>query len=311
LKGERLEGMLAQVVTLVTELVRASGGAQARMKPVRLPPRVSLAGREELLAEVGTRLRSGDDPGPRLVALFGLGGAGKTSVAVEYAHRQLAEVGVAWQFPAEDATVLADGFGELAAQLGVRGPAANRESVASVHAVLAGFAAPWLLIFDNAADMGALTGFLPPAGPGQVLVTSQNPGWPQGQALRVPLLGTEVAADFLVRRTSDPDRQAAAELGGLPLALEQAAAYTVAAGESLKSTWRCSGNVGRTCCAAASPRDTARRWPAPGRWRSTACKPRPRRSGCCGCWRFSRPRRYRCAYCCSPARGWPGGSARR
>jgi hypothetical protein len=53
--------------------------------------------------------------------LYGLGGAGKTSVAVEYAHRHLAEGGVAWQFPAEDSTVLAAGFGELAAQLGVRG----------------------------------------------------------------------------------------------------------------------------------------------------------------------------------------------
>ena len=48
----------------------------------------------------------------------GLGGAGKSSVAVEYAYRHLAEVGVAWQFAAEDATVLAAGFGELAAQLG-------------------------------------------------------------------------------------------------------------------------------------------------------------------------------------------------
>ena len=37
-------------------------------------------------------------PGPRMVVLSGLGGAGKTSVAVEYAHRHLAEVGVAWQF---------------------------------------------------------------------------------------------------------------------------------------------------------------------------------------------------------------------
>jgi len=175
MQGERLEGMFAQLAAQVTALARAGGGAQARRKPVRLPPQVSLAGREELLAEVGTRLKAGDDAGPRLVALFGLGGAGKTSVAVEYAHRQLAEVGVAWQFPAEDATVLAAGFGELAAQLGVRGPADNRESVASVHAVLAGFGAPWLLIFDNAADMGAVADFLPPAGPGQVLVTSQNP----------------------------------------------------------------------------------------------------------------------------------------
>ena len=45
---------------------------------------------------------------------------GRTSVAIEYAHRHLAEVGVCWQFPAGDETVLAAEFAVLAAQLGVR-----------------------------------------------------------------------------------------------------------------------------------------------------------------------------------------------
>ena len=106
-------------------------------QPVRLAPRPpELAGREALLAELDARLAAGDGPGPRIVALCGLGGAGKTSVAVEYAYRHLGETGVAWQFPAEDATVLAAGFGELAAQLGARGLADPRDPVASVHAVL-------------------------------------------------------------------------------------------------------------------------------------------------------------------------------
>ena len=146
------------------------------------------------------------------------------------------EVGVAWQFAAEDATVLAAGFGELAAQLGARGLADARDPVASVHAVLARFPVPWLLIFDNAADMASVAAFLPPAGPGRVLITSQNPNWP-GQVLDVPVLDPDVAAGFLVNRTGDPDRQAARDLadvlGGLPLALEQAAAYTQATGDTL------------------------------------------------------------------------------
>ena len=88
---------------------------------LRLAPRpVFLAGREELLAELDARLAGGDGGGPRVAALCGLGGAGKTSVAVEYAHRHLAEVEVCWQFPAEDPAVLAAEFGVLAAQLGVR-----------------------------------------------------------------------------------------------------------------------------------------------------------------------------------------------
>ena len=204
---------------------------------MRLAPRPPvLAGREELLAALDARLAAGDGPGPRIVALCGLGGAGKTSVAVEYAYRHLAEAGVAWQFAAEDATVLAAGFGELAAQLGARGLADARDPVASVHAVLARFPAPWLLIFDNAADLASVAAFLPPAGPGRVLITSQNPNWP-GQPLEVPVLDPDVAAGFLVSRTGDPDRQAARDLagmlGGLPLALEQAAAYMQATGDTL------------------------------------------------------------------------------
>jgi hypothetical protein len=120
---------------------------EGQPEPVRLPPRPGfLAGREELLTEVGTQLAAGDDPGPQTVALCGLGGAGKTSMAVEYAYRHLGEVGMVWQFAAEDATVLTAGFSELAARLDARGTADARDPVASVHAVLAGFATPWLLI---------------------------------------------------------------------------------------------------------------------------------------------------------------------
>ena len=202
-----------------------------------LAPRPALlAGREELLAQLDARLAGSDGPGPRIVVLCGLGGAGKTSVAVEYAHRHLAEVRVAWQFATEDATVLSAGFAELAAQLGERGLADTRDPVASAHSVLAGSAAPWLVIFDNAADLASVAAFLAPAGPGRVLITSQNAAWP-GQVLDVPMLDQDAAAGFLASRSGDPDRQAARvlarELGGLPLALEQAAAYVQASGGTL------------------------------------------------------------------------------
>jgi Tetratricopeptide repeat len=236
LQGRRLDGMLAQLADQVMALAQTSGQEVLRT-PVRLPPRsVFLAGREGLLAEVGTRLTAGDDPGPLLVALWGLGGVGKTSVAVEFAYQNLAGLGMAWQFLAEDATVLAAEFGELAAQLGVRGGADVRDPVLSVRAVLTASPKPWLLIFDNVTDMASVSAFLPSAGPGRVLITSQNPNWP-GHAIRVPELDQDVAAVFLASRTGDPDRQAALdladELGGLPLALEQAAAYTQATGGTL------------------------------------------------------------------------------
>ena len=208
-------------------------------QPVRLAPRPPLlAGREELLAELHARFVSADDARPQVVALSGLGGAGKTSVAVEYAHRHLAEVAIAWQVRAEDPAALRAEFGELAAQLGARDLADVRDPVVSVHAVLAHFPAKWLLIFDNATDMASVAAFLPPAGPGRVLVTSQNPHWP-GHSLEIPILDRDVAAGFLVNRTGDVDRRSAVELadqlGGLPLALEQAAAYMKATAKTLAS----------------------------------------------------------------------------
>ena len=244
---------------------------------MRLAPRPpSLAGREALLAELDARLSAGDGLAPRIVALYGLGGAGKTSVAVEYAYRHLAEVGVAWQFPAEDATVLAAEFGELAAQLGARGLADARDPVASVHAVLARFPAPWLLIFDNAADMASVAAFLPPAGPGRVLITSQNPNWP-GQPLRRSRCSTRTSrrVSWSTAPVTRTGRQPGTSLtcwAGCRWRWSRPPRTSRPPGAPWPGTWPCSGTGGPSCWPAASPPDTARRWPAPGRWRSTACE---------------------------------------
>ena len=172
-----------------------------------------------------------------MVVLSGLAGSGTTSAAVEYAYRHLATTRIVWQLSAEDPAVLAAEFGQLAAQLRTGRSALDpRDPVATVHAMLAAYSAEWLLVFDNAADMASVAAFLPPAGPGRVLITSQNRNWP-GQPMDVPVLAPELAAEYLVGRTDDANWQAARdladELGGLPLALEQAAAYIQATGGNL------------------------------------------------------------------------------
>ena len=202
-------------------------------------------------------------PGPRIVVLYGLGGAGKTSVAVEYAYRHLAEVGVAWQFAAEDA----DGAGGRVRRAGRparrTGMADLRDPVASVHAVLAAYPG------DVAAGVRQRSG--PGIGDGVPAAGRAGPGadhQPEravaaGQALDVPVLDPEAAADFLVSRTGDPDRQAAlglaSELGGLPLALEQAAAYIQASGDSLAGYLALFRQRRTDMLAAASRPGTARR----------------------------------------------------
>jgi len=237
-----LHGLIGRLGTGVLAVLekqdRWLDGRRAAGPVLRLAPRLALlAGREEMLAAADDRLAGGEVPGPRVAVLHGLGGAGKTSAAVEFAYRHLGEVGVAWQLPAEDATVLAAGFAELAAQLGVRQVAGGGDPVAAVHSALAGYPGGWLLIFDNVPDQQAVQRFLPPAGNGRVLITSQSAVWPREWAVPVPPLDIGVAAVFLVDRTGDPASEAAAELagelGGLPLALEQAAAYVQATGTSL------------------------------------------------------------------------------
>ena len=234
----QLEMLLFQALTdLHLAVTGGAGGTvgQTGGVAVRLAPWPAvLVGREGLLAELDARLAAGPRPG--VVALTGLGGAGKTSVAVEYAHRQLAGCAVVWQLAAQEPAALAAGFGELAARLAAGDGAGD--PVAAVHAALAR-RGDWLLVFDNVPDPTAVRDLLPPAGHGRVVITSQHGFWPGRQQLEVPVLGRDVAAEFLLARTSAPSAdkrvagELAGELGGLPLALEQAAAYMQASGRSV------------------------------------------------------------------------------
>jgi hypothetical protein len=97
----------------------------------------------------------------------------------------------------------------------------------------------WLLVLDNVEEPTAVAELLPRSGTGHVLLTAQaETGWePLADPLPVQVLAPTDAAGFLLARTkqSGPEATAAAttlasSLGGLPLALEQAAAYIVAAG---------------------------------------------------------------------------------
>jgi len=237
-------------ISAVTAVTAAGGGVAAGVlryerpapprQPVRLLPRpLYFAGRKNLLAELHSRLTDpGSGPQPRVVALCGLGGVGKTSTALTYAHDHLGEYDLVWQLPAEDEATLHDAFGQLARQLGAHDPTdPGADAVGQVHSALAGRSGRWLLFIDNAPDLVAVRYALPPAGLGCVLVTTRYQHWPHAQRLDVPVLEPAAATEFLLRRTGDADNSAAArlaeQLGYLPLALEQAAAYVTTTGRSL------------------------------------------------------------------------------
>jgi hypothetical protein len=238
---DRLEMLLFQALMTLQQSpdgrVRgeAAGGDGQLGVAVRLAPRpVFLAGREELLAGLDAGLDVRRGAGPGVMVLCGLGGAGKTSVAVEYAYRQAGRYAVVWQLPGEDPAGLAAEFAELAAALGAGGG----DVVGRVHAVLAR-RDDWLLVFDNVPDPAAVARVVPPAGGGRVVITSQFGSWPGRAVLEVPVLDRAVATGFLLDRTGAGAAEEAAasvlagELGGLPLALEQAGAYMQASGRTV------------------------------------------------------------------------------
>ena len=140
-----------------------------------IPARVrGFTGRAELLAELEAALRSG---GSAVVqAVTGMGGIGKTTTAIEYAHRHRDEFDIAWWVPAEDPALIPERLAELALALDLT--AATDPAGVGVARLLGELARRdrWLVVFDNAEDPRALSRFLP-EGPGQVLITSRNPAW--------------------------------------------------------------------------------------------------------------------------------------
>ena len=209
-------------------LMRRSGTDDGEPSEDTLPPRNPVfTGRDEVLAEVERRLADGP---VAVVAVRGLGGMGKSQVALEYAHRMRssARYQVAGWLRADSAMTVAKDMAAMAPLLGLPADGPTGKVAASVVAALRS-RRDWLVVFDNAQAPGDLARMLPGGG-GHVLITSRNREW-SGIALKLDLevFSRAESVAFLCKRTDreEPDaaRDLAAELGDLPLALAQAAAY--------------------------------------------------------------------------------------
>ena len=212
------------------------------VKPIVLPyPSIGglFKGRDDFMRRLHDSLTRAPGGQMAIVSLFGLGGVGKTRVAVEYARAHVEEYTALLFAVAETPEALRRNLaalaGTLVPQLDTTDDEVRRAAVLDWLNANPG----WFLIVDNVDSKPALAEVEKLLGGlvrGHVVVTSRLANFSANfQPLELDVLGVEDAAAFLLARTKDrrrsaPDdevkaREVANELGRLALALEQAAAF--------------------------------------------------------------------------------------
>lgn len=164
-------------------------------------PLPEFCGRSELLKQLHSTLipskelsKAGRASHLQTFALYGIGGIGKTQLAVTFAYecKERQHFNHIFWVQSEDPGKLAKSFGDIALKLGLE--ESNENQVVSRDLVLEwlsdpeprphdGFKHPssegdtprWLVIFDNADDLSILRDYWPVTGRGSILITSRDP----------------------------------------------------------------------------------------------------------------------------------------
>jgi tetratricopeptide (TPR) repeat protein len=203
----------------------------------------NFTGRETLLAALHEQVTNDSREIAAVLAhaLHGMGGVGKTQLAIEYAYRYMGDYDLVWWVAADQIPLVRSALAALAPRLGLQDVLPTRvdDAVALVLDSLRRGApyARWLVVFDNADQPEAIRELIP-TGPGHVIVTSRNHRWQSvADVVEVDVFSRRESLDFLGRRAPGTERAGAERLadalGDLPLALEQAAALQVEAGMSV------------------------------------------------------------------------------
>ncbi len=215
-----------------------------RIWNIPYPRNRMFTGREEVLKHLTDTLKTGQPTAlSQPQAISGLGGIGKTQIAVEYAYRSYQDYQVVLWTRADTGESLVSGYVAIARLLNLP-EKDEQDQMITVQAVVRWLTThtEWLLILDNADDLAVAREFLPSVFGGHLVLTTRARATGRlASRIEVEIMDVEVGALFLLRRSRllAPDapleqaiasdsataRMISKELGGLPLALDQAGAY--------------------------------------------------------------------------------------
>ena len=169
-----------------------------------------------------------------VVAVHGLGGVGKSALAAQFAHLHAERFAPVWWVTADSATAIGTGLADLAAALDPASGGLPVEQRLELAVEWLSSHAGWLLILDNLTAPADAQSLLERIRTGTILITSRHrSGWRNITTLSLDVLTPTEAGELLDQtvRADWPDadldnaERLCAELGWLPLAIEQAGAY--------------------------------------------------------------------------------------
>jgi len=250
-----------EVIPLLTEFI-------PRAKKPRLPcyalknemKNPSFVGRDDVLLQIDKVLlpsvSEGREVGLKSFALCGIGGIGKTQIAINYGLSRQERFDAIFFVQAENQEKIAESFGQIAVKLGLVDATDAADLVVCRDVALKWLSHPlkyegtegdeqvneareatWLIIFDNVDDTEVLRDFWPGSSSGAVLITSRDPiaKTQMYRSTGIDLAGLDDATGASLLRTlttmgisSSQDKEISKLLsrrfGGMPIALLQIAA---------------------------------------------------------------------------------------
>jgi tetratricopeptide (TPR) repeat protein len=209
----------------------------------KVPPRhvAKFIGRDAIMATLEAALSKPSSEAPKVVVLHGMGGQGKTQIALKYCIRARTArkfFGTFW-VEASSEKALKKSFEAIAEEIKPLGRQFQDEAsiLAFLDVTFQSWSRPWLMVLDNWDDVSAfsnLRDYIPKNKSCSIIITSRHVDSCRfGVRVEVPRMTESEAVDLLFHQAdiakAEPNegygRIIAERLGYLPLALDQAGAY--------------------------------------------------------------------------------------